>query len=548
MYQSIRTVDKPIRDAQAVVCFVSSDGGLHPSDVELDRQLDGALRAAMKRGTTTTTTTASKSGAASRKSARGGGSSAAGGPAVVGGAAGANGETTVVFATGQRYMLLGVGELGKMTGRSLRAAAGNLVRALHRHGVESAHLRLSDVVVEKFGPAGFGQLFAEGLGLGAFTFDDFKGTLKKANAAPELSLSTTEAAVTKAMARGLALAESTNYARRLGATPPNVATTTRVAQEALQLAKASQGAIKCRVFRGDDLERLGLVGLINVGKASENPPCLIEMRYDANGVGEARGGGKKSRGSRPQAARNAPTVMLVGKTICYDTGGLSLKINNGMKGMKYDKNGGMAVLGAMHAIAHHVRPRCNVVAYLTAAENSISDEAYRPDDILTYLNGVTVEVTNTDAEGRLVLADALAYGCKTVKPDAIVDLATLTGGVITALGSACCGLFCEDDALRARIDAAAERSGERVWRLPLFEDYRELMKSKHADIWNSAPVRDAHPIQGAAFLSYFVEPGIPWAHLDIAGTSSIDKDQPPFAAGPTGYGVRLLVELLEAWE
>jgi leucyl aminopeptidase len=206
----------------------------------------------------------------------------------------------------------------------------------------------------------------------------------------------------------------------------------------------------------------------------------------------------------------------------------------------------MAVLGAMRALPR-LKPKCKVVALLPTAENCISDEAQRPDDILTYLNGVTVEVTNTDAEGRLVLADALAYGCKKIKPDAIVDLATLTGGVIVALGRACAGLWCEDDSLRATVQEAAEAAGERVWRLPLFDDYKEMMKSKHADIWNSAPVRDAHSIQGAAFLSYFVDPKIPWAHIDIAGVADIDKDQPLFVAGPTGFGVRLLANLLERW-
>ena len=184
-----------------------------------------------------------------------------------------------------------------------------------------------------------------------------------------------------------------------------------------------------------------------------------------------------------------------------------------------------------------------VTALLPAAENMVAGDAYRPDDIITMFNGVTVEVTNTDAEGRLVLGDALAYACRTVKPTAIVDVATLTGGVVVALGSWCAGLWCNDDDLQDRVEDAADVAGERVWPMPLWDDHREFMRSRHADIWNSGPKRDGHPIQGAAFLSYFVDDDIPWAHLDIAGVASVDGKTDLFVPGPTGYGVRLLTEL-----
>jgi leucyl aminopeptidase len=199
----------------------------------------------------------------------------------------------------------------------------------------------------------------------------------------------------------------------------------------------------------------------------------------------------------------------------------------------------------MHAIATVIKPKRRVVAMLACAENSISDEAYRPDDVLTFRNGVTVEVTNTDAEGRLVLADALCWTCEKENPAAIIDLATLTGGVVVALGSVYAGMWCDDDRLRQRVERAAEASGELVWRLPHHQKYRDMMKSPIADIVNSAPVREAHPIQGAAFLSYFVEPGIPWCHLDIAGTHATERDAGPFVSGPTGFGARLLAELLD---
>lgn len=494
MYQSIEIAPRAMSKPAAFVCFFFDDKALRESDRALDKSVKGALSAALKRAEVS----------------------------------GSVGESHLVDAGQARYVLVGLGEARKLDARTMRQVGAAAVRALDRIGVATAALQLVGLSTEAMPAERAAQALAEGIGLAAFDFADFKATTKKEGKVKALKIGSNDSTLTTALRKGLALADSTNFARRLGATPPNVATTTYVAAQAQKLARGSKGRLKCRVLKGPALEREKLVGLINVGKASENPPCLIELTWS------------------PRGARK--TVLLVGKTICYDTGGLSLKINNGMKGMKYDKNGGMAVLGAMHAIAHTIRPSCRVVALLPAAENSISDEAYRPDDIITYLNGVSVEVTNTDAEGRLVLADALAWGCRKVKPDAIIDLATLTGGVVVALGSACAGLFCNDDKLRGRIECAAEGTGDRVWRLPLWEEYREMMKSKHADIWNSAPVRNAHPIQGAAFLSYFVDEKTPWAHIDIAGTSNIDSDQSPFVAGPTGFGVRLLASVLENWE
>lgn len=439
------------------------------------------------------------------------------------------GECTVSYgADNVVCILLGLGKADKFDAGAVRSAGGALVRKLYEMGVKKIIVNGNAGVSAKLDDVVFGRALGEGLGIGAFNFDDFKQSTKKEVTTKDLMVASSNKVLVKGIAFGLRLAESTNYARRLAATPPNVATTTYVAAEAQKLAGKSNGAVKCSVIKGKALELNKLVGLINVGKASENPPCLIILDYNP--------GKKKSQ----------DTVLLVGKTICYDTGGLSLKISNGMKGMKYDKNGGMAVLGTMHAVSW-IKPKCRVVALLPAAENSISDEAYRPDDIITFLNGVTVEVTNTDAEGRLVLADGLAYGCKKYKPNAVIDIATLTGGVVVALGSLCAGLWCDDDGLRARLNKSSKATEEYLWRLPLFDDYKEMMKSQHADIWNSAPVRHAHPIQGAAFLSYFVDENIPWAHIDIAGTSKIDKPRGAFSDGPTGFGVRLLADMLENW-
>jgi leucyl aminopeptidase len=187
-----------------------------------------------------------------------------------------------------------------------------------------------------------------------------------------------------------------------------------------------------------------------------------------------------------------------------------------------------------------------VTALLPTAENMVAGDAFRPDDVITLMNGVTCEVTNTDAEGRLVLADALCWACERVRPDAIVDLATLTGGVVTALGNHCAGYFCETPDLARRLEEAASASGERLWRLPLWDDHRALMRSRAADIVNSGAKRGAHPIQGAAFLSFFVKPGVPWAHIDIAGVSD-DEGHEIYESGPTGFGTMLMLELAKGF-
>ena len=236
----------------------------------------------------------------------------------------------------------------------------------------------------------------------------------------------------------------------------------------------------------------------------------------------------------------------MGKAITFDTGGISIKPAEKMGRMIFDKSGGMAVLGLMYALARLKLP-LSVVGILSSAENHISETAYRPGDIVRMYNGVTVEVTNTDAEGRLVLGDALAWGIETYKPAAVVDLATLTGGCVVALGRTMAGMMSNDDGLVKELESAAARAGEKVWRLPVGDDQREQIKSVPADIVNSAG-RDASPLQGAAFLSYFVpdEPTVPWAHLDIAGVADTEKEEAIYTKGSTGWGVRTLVEWVTA--
>lgn len=431
----------------------------------------------------------------------------------------------------ERALIVGLGSREGFDAGSLRKVAGKAGRAIAKAKAKSANfqicmalkkLKKSDAV-DAFTA---GAMIGEGLGMLSWSFDSLRGSATNLPTQTKLAVHSCCSAFNDGVERGLGFAEGTNIARTLSQTPPNIATPMWIANEAKKMARKSSN-LKCTVMSGKKLEEERLTGHINVGKASENKPCMIRLEYTP-----ARGKSKKP-------------IVLVGKTMSYDTGGLSIKVGGGMAGMKRDKDGGCGVFGAMHIIANVIKPNRPVVALLVSAENSISDEAYRPDDVLTFRNGVTVEITNTDAEGRLVLADGLCWACEKENPEYIVDIATLTGGVVVALGSVFGGMWCDDDDLRAKIEAAGESTGELVWRMPHHEKYNAMMKSPIADILNSAPIREAHPIQGAAFLTYFVEEGVKWAHLDIAGTHALKKDNEFMCAGPSGFGARLLADLVE---
>ncbi|MEZ6163621.1 MAG: leucyl aminopeptidase family protein [Phycisphaerales bacterium] len=431
----------------------------------------------------------------------------------------------------ERALLVGLGSRDSFGLGNLRDAAGYLGRALSSARAESVEMQLCAALSklrkgEKVDAFEAGAMVGEGLGLLSWRYDDLRGT--KTTLTPKLKLSMHGCCKSfdDGFKRGLGFAEGANIARTLSQTPPNIATPMWIANEAKKMARKSSN-LSVSVFAGKKLEDEKLVGHINVGKASENKPCMIRIAYTP-----ARGKSKKP-------------IVLIGKTMSYDSGGLSIKVGGGMRGMKRDKDGGCGVFGAMHIIANVIKPNRPVVALLVSAENSISDEAYRPDDVIEFRNGVTVEITNTDAEGRLVLADGLCWACDKENPEFIVDSATLTGGIVTALGSVFAGMWCDDDELRAKIESAGETTGERVWRMPHDPKYNAMMRSPVADIVNSAPVREAHPIQGAAFLAHFVEEGVRWAHIDIAGTHASEKDSACMIAGPTGFGARLLAELVE---
>ena len=432
-----------------------------------------------------------------------------------------NGETILVEG---KLLIVGGGDRDLASSDTARKAGARFAKEIERFEINSilVHPRLNTSDAEA---AILSRAFAEGIGLSQWRLQGYDGTASKDHTTSgALSIAAVRSASNKALKEGLLVANATNEARRIAATPPNVCNPTWVAKEAKKAARSL--GLTCRIIDFKKAKELGMGGIVNVGIGSKSKPCLIQLDY------------RPTRTSR--AAKNEHLV-LVGKTMTYDSGGYSLKVNNGMKGMKYDMCGGAAVFGAMHAIAQANLP-IKVTALLPTAENLVSDEAYRPDDIITMFNGVTVEVTNTDAEGRLVLGDALAYACKRLKPTAIIDLATLTGGVVVALGQFSSGLWCNNDDLRDTIDEASASSDEKVWRLPLWDEHREFMRSPFADILNSNPKRAAHPIQGAAFLSYFVTDDLPWAHIDIAGVGTLENS-PITGHGPTGYGVRLLYDL-----
>jgi leucyl aminopeptidase len=429
-----------------------------------------------------------------------------------------------IAVAGDRAVLVGLGEADRLTIEKAVGIGVGLVKALDRAGVAAASLE--SVARDPAIPAALlGRSIGEGLAIGNWRLLGFEGTATEREAPKgSLRISGVDRDLDRGLAEGLGIGECVNFARRLQATPPNVAHPGWIAAEARALGRSH--GLRVRVISFAEAKRLGMGGLVNVGMASQRKPCLVLLEH-----------GPKSG--------DAPHLAIVGKTITYDTGGYSLKTGNGMKGMKYDKSGGCAVLGAMRAIAEAKLP-IRATAALPAAENMVGGDAYRPDDVVTMFNGVTCEVTNTDAEGRLVLADALAWIAAKSKPDAVVDLATLTGGVVVALGNHCAGYFCEHPEFASQVEAAATASGERVWRLPLWESHRRQMRSRYADIVNSGAKRGAHPIQGAAFLSHFVPADLPWAHIDIAGVAD-DEGHDHFGTGPTGYGVRLVLELARAF-
>ncbi|MBK9120632.1 MAG: leucyl aminopeptidase family protein [Phycisphaerales bacterium] len=421
----------------------------------------------------------------------------------------------------RRVLLVSLGDVANLSAAEVRRAAASAARWLMAEGIRTASLWVD--ALSTAGSEPYAGEWAQGMVLAGFRFNLYQESDGKTPDTITLEVRSGEAGhaarVLPEMKAGVTLAQAVNYARRLAHEPANVLNPETLAAEARKLAKHPR--IRCTVFHRDQLKRMGMGGLLAVGAGAQPPPCLIQLEY---------------RGAANIRAR----TVLVGKAITFDTGGYSIKPAQGLEGLKFDKCGGTTVLGILKAAAD-LGLKCQLVGLIAAAENAISDRAYRPGDILRMMSGKTVEVISTDAEGRLVLADALTYAQEKLRPTVLIDLATLTGGVGIALGKAAAGLMSNDDELAADLGEAGRRTHERLWRLPLWNDYRELIKSSEADIKNSAGKRDAHAIVGGMFLKEFVRPSVPWAHLDIAAVSTEENGRGKVA---TGFGVRLLIEYL----
>ena len=371
----------------------------------------------------------------------------------------------------------------------------------------------------------YARAFVEGTVMGNYQFTEYKSENKETVEIKKVTLvwekDVSLDSVNKGVEIGKTIANAVNYVRDLGNHPANVMTPTKLADEAQKLGK--QYGFSVKVLDLDEALKMGMNTFYAVAKGSEEPAKFIIMEYNME-------------------KKDLPLYAVVGKGITFDSGGLSLKPSNYMQGMKYDMCGGAATLGIMRAVAELKLP-IRLVGVVPATENMPSGSATKIGDIVKSYSGVTVEILNTDAEGRLILADGLGYVSKNYKPKSIIDLATLTGACVVALGNVVSGLFTKDDTLAEKLTKAGYDSWDRVWRLPLWPEYYELLKSDFADVKNIGG-RYAGAITAAAFLSKFIVGEIPWAHLDIAGTAFVDRAKAYTPKGATGAGVRVVVQYL----
>jgi leucyl aminopeptidase len=411
--------------------------------------------------------------------------------------------------------VVGLGPADELDAERLRVAAAVAAK-------EAGELKATSLgweLPENLDSAAAAEALITGTILAAHRFDRFKSAEGDDSPRLESLRLIAPAEVAGAAQRARIAAEAQNRARDLQSTPANFATPSFLAERAEEIA-AGSGAVGVEVLGRAELEEIGMGGLLAVAQGSAEEPKLIVLRY-------AGGGG------------SGPTLAFVGKGVTFDTGGISLKPGAGMQEMKMDMSGAAAVLESVAAIAELGLP-LDLIAVVPATENMPSGTAVKPGDVITQYDGKTVEVNNTDAEGRLILADALAYAVEQ-GAGRIVDIATLTGAVLIALGSTYAGLVSNDDDLAADVVVAGEETGELVWRLPLHPEYKELMKGTVADLSNLAKKRKAGTITAAAFLEEFVGE-TPWAHLDVAGTSW-DVGREYVGSDASGFGVRLLVEI-----
>ena len=429
---------------------------------------------------------------------------------------GKSGETNMFYINGQRILLIGLGKKDKFNASGVRLAAGKASRA-------AISKKVGSVAVECF-CSGLDscQAMGEGLVLGSYQFLDYK-TKDEKNF--ELKSATVIGCDHDEIMKGAAIGKAVCFARDLANHPGNVTTPSRLAEEAGEIAK--EGGMKLTVFDRKEITAMGMGALAGVAQGTDEPPKFIVLEYF---------GSDESQNPK----------ILVGKGLTFDAGGISIKPSSKMDEMKYDMCGSAVVLGVFKALAA-LKPKLNVVGIVPSTENLVGAKAYKPGDILTAYNGKTIEVLNTDAEGRLILADGLSYASKHYEPEYILDFATLTGAVLVALGHVAAGVLGTDEDLMQLVKESSVNAEEKVWELPLWPEFCKQVKSKIADVKNTGAARQAGTIAGAAFLKEFVGDRIPWVHFDIAGTAWGGK---PTSIDPkgsaTGWGVRLVLDLIDA--
>jgi len=441
---------------------------------------------------------------------------------------GAAGTSLMVSpATGtsaSRLLYVGLGAESKADGETLRRAIGGAIQKAKAARVKELTLAFDTFEQKKLSVADRARILAEGVLLGDYHFDRYQTDeeAKKTTVPTKTALLVSSASddVDAGIKAAEAICCGVILARDLVNEPGNVKSPDFLAQQAVAAGK--EAGFKCTILNKAQIEKEKMGALLGVAQGSEREPRLIVMEYS---------GGKKS---------DAP-VVLVGKGVVFDSGGISIKPSEGMDEMKMDMGGGAAVIGTLTAAARLKLP-CNIVGIVPAVENMPSGTAIRPGDILTSSSGKTIEVLNTDAEGRLILADALSYAAR-FKPQTVIDLATLTGACIVALGYHATAILGNSDRLVRDLIAAGEKAGERAWQLPLWSEYTEQIKSDVADVKNIGG-RGAGTITAAAFLQKFAD-DYTWAHLDIAGTAWAESAKPCYPKGGTGVGVRLLIEYLQ---
>ena len=439
-------------------------------------------------------------------------------------------EVLLLYTQGQiparRVLVVGLGPRDDFSLEAARQAAGTAARKLQDLGVERAATILHGTGAGGLEPEAAAQAVAEASILACYRFDNYRSEKKKEKKLKGLAIlefdGTKVAAARRGARNGAHIAAATCLARDLANHPGNIATPVYLARTARKIAR--DGGMRCQVLDETAMKRLGMGALLGVSQGSAQPARFIVLEYN------------KKAGVRP--------LVFAGKGVTFDSGGLSIKPGGSMDEMKFDMSGAAAVLGAMQAVASLKVPHY-IVGLVAATENLLDGKSYKPGDIIRTLSGKTIEILNTDAEGRLILADALTYA-KRYKPAAAIDLATLTGGCIIALGHHASGMMGNDEELAAKVRQAGEESGERVWALPLWDEYREQIKSQVADMKNSAG-RPGGAITAAALLAEFAQ-DYPWVHLDIAGTAYSEASRPYTPGGGAGVGVRLLTQFARNWK